>query len=95
MTNKKRKNALEALKKDITAQAHDNVEKIKEEGDSTPSKKPKSRTVSNIPWYPKSKELKRELKLIALYEGSSVTKLIDEGIKVVLEKRGKNIEDYL
>lgn len=95
MTNKKREKALEALKKDIGAQAYDNVAKIKDENVLPPSNKPKSRTVSNIPWYPKSKELKRELKLIALYEGSSVTKLIDEGIKAVLEKRGKNIEDYL
>ena len=58
-------------------------------------KKPKSRVVSNIPWYPKSERLKKELKLLALHEDSTVTALIDEGIKMVLTKRGKDIKDYL
>ena len=59
------------------------------------AKKPRSRVVSNIPWYPKSAKLKKELKLLALHENSSVTALIDEGIKMILAKRGKNIDDYL
>ncbi|MFK8040605.1 MAG: ribbon-helix-helix domain-containing protein [Rickettsiaceae bacterium] len=58
-------------------------------------KKLKSRVVSNIPWYPKSERLKKELKLLALHEYSTVTSLIDEGIKMVLAKRGKDIKDYL
>ena len=39
--------------------------------------------------------LKKELKLLAIHENSSLTALIDEGIKLVLEKRGKDINDYL
>jgi hypothetical protein len=57
--------------------------------------KPKSRVVSNVPWYPKSKKLKKELKLIALHEETTITGLIDEGIRRVLNARGKDISDYL
>lgn len=66
-----------------------------EDKPSIQNKKPKSRVVSNIPWYPKSAALKKELKLLALHEDTTLTGLIDEGIALLLEKRGKDIKDYL
>lgn len=98
MGSKKRINALASLVEEM------NVQKDVRTNTSTYSQKktedkniskPKSRVVSNIPWYPKSEKLKKELKLIALHEDTSVTALIDEGIKIVLETRGKSIKDYL
>lgn len=91
MINKKRNDALASLVEDMYVQISEKALQEK----TKPAKKPRSRVVSNIPWYSKSKRLKKELKLLALHEDSSVTALIDEGIKMVLEKRGKDINDYL
>ena len=106
MANKNRKNALASLAEDMNAETSVRTDVItpsnipeetrqndKEEANLT--KKPKGKIVSNVPWYPKSERLKKELKLLALHEDSSVTALIDEGIKMVLKKRGKDIKDYL
>ncbi len=106
MANKKRTNALASLVEDMNANTSVRTDVIASErtigeltqnsiGNTNPTGKPKGKAVSNIPWYPKSKKLKKELKLLALHEDSSVTALIDEGIKMVLEKRGKDIRDYL
>ena len=102
MANKnKRNNALASLMADMN-QEKDTSERtnVLTSNDDQPKEapiaaKPKSRVVSNVPWYPKSEALKKELKLLALHEDSSLTALIDEGIAMVLEKRGKNINDYL
>ena len=103
--SKKRQNALQNLKDEMNVHAQvDNdlyVHERKsrsdtpEATDSATPKKPKSREVSNIPWYPKSKKLKYELKLLALHEETTLTGLIDEGISLVLKKRGKDIKDYI
>lgn len=103
MVDKKRQNALASLAEEMnvtTSKRHDvnayerhDAQKAIAPDVGIPSKK--GRGVTNIPWYPKSAALKKELKLLALHEESSVTALIDEGIKMVLEKRGKNIEDYM
>ncbi len=98
MGNKQRENALAALAHDMDVQTsvRTNVQTSNDSSQEIQKKpKPKSRVVSNVPWYPKSEALKKELKLLALHEDSSITALIDEGIKMVLEKRGKDIEDYL
>ena len=99
MVNKKRNKALASLAKDLYVQSdvRTNIQTSEEppEEKTVLKKKPKSRVASNIPWYPKSEQLKKELKLLALHEDSSVTALIDEGIKMVLEKRGKDINNYL
>jgi hypothetical protein len=95
MDSKKRNNALASLAQDMCVQdevrtnVHNAYTKLESQ------KKPRSRVVSNIPWYPKSQRLKKELKLLALHEDSSITALIDEGIKMVMAKRGKDIKDYL
>jgi hypothetical protein len=99
MANKKRANALASLAEEMYVQTA--VRNDAPQTEASISKKeqvrqmPRSRVVSNIPWYPKSEKLKKELKLLALHEDSSVTALIDEGIRMVLEKRGKNMDDYL
>ena len=93
-----RKNALAALAQDMEEETSErtNVQTLNSPPQEEPKKtKGKSRVVSNVPWYPKSKALKQELKLLALHEESSITALIDEGIKLVLKKRGKDIKDYL
>lgn len=93
-----RKNALASLAEEMNVQKHvrpDVVTSNDAPKEGQLPKKPKSRVVSNIPWYPKSDRLKKELKLLALHEDSSITALIDEGIRMVLEKRGKDINDYL
>ena len=98
MESKKRINALASLAKEMNVQIDvrtDTSTYIQKETKDKNISRPKSRIVSNIPWYPKSEKLKKELKLIALHEDTSVTALIDEGIKMVLEIRGKNIKDYL
>lgn len=98
MANKQRKNALASLAEDMNVQTSErtNICTSNNFPQETQQKaKPKSRVVSNVPWYPKSETLKKELKLLALHEDSSITALIDEGIKMVLEKRGKDINDYL
>ena len=98
MVNKKRINALASLAEDMNVQTHvrANEKKISSIPNETgPKVKTKSRVVSNVPWYPKSEILKKELKLLAIHENSSLTALIDEGIKMVLEKRGQDINDYL
>jgi len=98
MDNKKRNNALASLAQDMCVQNEErtNVQfKQNTHIKSAQQYRPRSRVVSNIPWYPKSERLKKELKLLALHEDSSVTALIDEGIKMVLAKRGKDIKDYL
>lgn len=93
-----RQNALASLAKDMNVQTdvRSNVITSKDiSNDIRTEPKPKSRVVSNVPWYPKSEALKKELKLLALHENSSLTALIDEGIRMVLEKRGKDINDYI
>lgn len=101
MPNKnKRNNALASLAEDMNNKTSErtNVNALKQRGvseENKPIAKSKSRGVSNVPWYPKSEVLKKELKLLALHEGSSLTALIDEGIGMVLKKRGKDIKDYL
>lgn len=98
MVNKKRINALASLAEDMNVQTSvrtNEKELIGVLKESEQKLKPKSRVVSNVPWYPKSEILKKELKLLAIHENSSLTALIDEGIKLVLEKRGKDINDYL
>ncbi|MEJ2742386.1 MAG: hypothetical protein P8176_07845 [Gammaproteobacteria bacterium] len=106
--SKKRANALQSLAAEMNVQTsertnvddsnHQEIQQDVSTSDSSTKsvmKKPKSRVVNNIPWYPKSKRLKQELKLLALHEETTLTGLIDEGIAMVLEKRGKNINDYL
>jgi hypothetical protein len=98
MKNKKRITALVALAEEMNVQKNvrTNISTYnKKSTESANINRPKSRVVSNIPWYPKSKKLKKELKLIALHEDTSVTALIDEGIKMILKARGKDIQDYL
>lgn len=102
MANKnKRHSALASLaadlNQDVTTPERTNVNTLNGEPEphKTSTNKQKGRGVSNVPWYPKSEKLKKELKLLALHEDSSLTALIDEGIAMVLEKRGKNINDYL
>ena len=95
MDNKKRNNALASLAQDMCVQKEERTNVQQKQINIESQKKPKSRVVSNIPWYPKSERLKKELKLLALHEDSTVTALIDEGIKMVLAKRGKDIKDYL
>jgi hypothetical protein len=98
MESKKRLNALASLAEEMNVQidvrTNTSTYNQKKTEDRIISR-PKSRVVSNIPWYPKSEKLKKELKLIALHEDTSVTALIDEGIKMALEVRGKNMQDYL
>lgn len=99
MSNK-RVNALKELastmdvQKDVRINVDTSKSELKTSNQNT-QKKPKSRAVSNIPWYPKSAILKKELKLLALHEDTTLTGLIDEGIELLLQKRGKNINDYL
>lgn len=98
MANKQRKNALASLAEDMNVQTSERANVCTSNNipqEIQQKAKPKSRVVSNVPWYPKSETLKKELKLLALHEDSSITALIDEGIKMVLEKRGKDINDYL
>lgn len=106
MSKQKKANALQSLKEemnvhtqvptDINAyERHDTPPPSKSSEALPTKKKPRSREVSNIPWYPKSKKLKHELKLLALHEETTLTGLIDEGISLVLERRGKNIKDYI
>ena len=97
MTNKKRKEALALLAQEMNVhkEVRTNVNTLKETKPGAIITKPKSRVVSNVPWYPKSKKLKKELKLIALHEETTITGLIDEGIRRVLNARGKDITDYL
>lgn len=101
MANKKRTKALASLVEEMNVETSvrtnvDTLERTEENNVVAATKpKPKGKRVSNIPWYPKSERLKKELKLLALHEDSSVTALIDEGITMVLEKRGKDINDYL
>ena len=98
MANKQRKNALASLAEDMNVQTSERLDVCTSNNISQEIQqkvKPKSRVVRNVPWYPKSGALKKELKLLALHEDSSITALIDEGIKMVLEKRGKDINDYL
>lgn len=96
---KKRDNALKDLQQSMNVQ-NDLRTNVITSSDDEPKEtaqvqKPRSRVVNNIPWYPKSAALKKELKLLALHEDTTLTGLIDEGITMVLEKRGKNIKDYL
>jgi len=95
--SKKRTNALASLAADMKM-LDQPVETTKPK-QATPKPKQEIKTkrggVSNIPWYPKSAKLKKELKLLALHEDSSLTALIDEGIRLVLKKRGKNMDDYI
>jgi len=97
----KRNSALASLaadfNQDVETSERTDVQTLEkpQEVKEVPVAKPKSRAVSNIPWYPKSQTLKKELKLLALHEGSSLTALIDEGIAMVLKKRGKDIKDYM
>ncbi len=104
--SKKRSSALQDLAAEMNVQTFErtNVNSVEIEkttetvanaGVTHHTKKPKSRSVNNIPWYPKSKKLKQELKLLALHEETTLTGLIDEGIAMVLKKRGKDIKDYL
>lgn len=97
MTNKKRANALASLAKEMNVHKdiRTNVSTSTVQKSLVSDSKPRSRVVSNIPWYPKSKKLKKELKLLALHEDTTITGLIDEGIKRVLSARGKDIKDYL
>ena len=97
MTSKKRAGALASLAEEMYVQTNVRTDveySSVDRGTNTKSPKTKSRIVSNIPWYPKSEKLKKELKFLALHEDSSVTALIDEGIRMVLAKRGKDIKDY-
>jgi hypothetical protein len=97
VTNKKRKEALALLAQEMNVhkEVRTDVNILKETKTGVIITKPKSRVVSNVPWYPKSKKLKKELKLIALHEETTITGLIDEGIRRVLNARGKDIDDYL
>jgi|LauGreDrversion4_2_1035121.scaffolds.fasta_scaffold62883_8 hypothetical protein len=49
----------------------------------------------NVPWYPPTEKLKKELKKLALDEDTSMSNLITEGIGLVFAKRGKNIDEYM
>ncbi len=102
MANKKRTNALASLVEDMNVQAQVRTDvdtsgdmPRENKGKSNTTKKSKGKIVSNVPWYPKSYKLKKELKLLALHEDSSLTALIDEGIKMGVERRGKDRNDYL
>jgi len=101
--SKKRTNALQDLAAEMNVQTSErtSVNDAEKQQDqevnsvaTIKKSKPKSRVVNNIPWYPKSKKLKQELKLLALHEETTLTGLIDEGIAMVLKKRGKNMNDY-
>ena len=50
--------------------------------------------IRNVPWYPPSEKLKKEIKQLAHDEETSMSKLITEGLGYVLEKRGKSLNDY-
>lgn len=58
-----------------------------------PSKPPKK--FKTVPWYYSSEKLKKEVKMLSVDENTSMTKLIEEGLRYVFEKRGKNFEDYI
>ena len=70
-----------------TLQRHDVI-------DDTPIQPQQKKKLKNVPWYPPSEKLKKEIKQLAYDEETSMSKLITEGLGYVLEKRGKSIDDY-
>ncbi len=71
----------------VTLQRRDVIEVVSNQ----PIQKTK---LKNVPWYPPSEKLKKEIKQLAHDEETSMSKLITEGLGYVLEKRGKSLDDY-
>lgn len=65
-------------------------EKITEGSKPTVKKK-----VANIPFYPPSSKFKRKLKQLALDEETSMQKILEEGLRYVISKRGDKFENWL
>ena len=90
MNKSNKLDALNALKKEMSP-TEIKIDALPEDKSNIKkTSKPK-----NVPWYPQSHKLKKELKQLALDEDSSMNALITEGIKLVFEKRGKNFESYI
>jgi hypothetical protein len=87
MSKPNKMNALNALKEQMSP----NDANAK---DSPIENKTKQKS-SNVPWYPVSPKLKKELKQLALDEDSSMNALISEGISLVFAKRGKDYNSYI
>ena len=84
--------ALAALKEEMNT----NVKKVKR--DDVKTSKSKAEEVSkpkNVPWYPATNKLKKELKQLALDEETTMNALLTEGVRYVFEKRGKDFDSYI
>lgn len=96
-SKKQRQNLLEEMQAEMSQSKNNNVMTLQRHNvssdDSTSTEKKKK--INNVPWYPPTEKLKKEIKHLAYDEETSISKLITEGLGYVLKKRGKNIDDYI
>jgi hypothetical protein len=97
-SKKQRENLLAEMQAEMSQTKHElenNVTTLQRHdvSDAPPIQQQKKK-ISNVPWYPPSEKLKKEIKQLAYDEETSISKLITEGLGYVLEKRGKAVNDY-
>lgn len=82
---------LEALENLVS----DKVEVVETTSPNLSIEKKSSKKPTNIPFIPPSDRFKKKLKQLALDEGSSMQKLIEEGLSYVIEKRGDKFDKWV
>ena len=61
----------------------------------TPIVEKREKKPTNMPWYPPSQVIRKELKQLALDEDKTIQALFTEAIQDLFEKRGKRFEDFI
>ena len=91
-------NLADELKTSISSsnETSDNKEEktLKRENVKTDSNKNVKKKPTNMPWYPPSNAMRKELKQLALDEDTTIQALFTEAIEMLFEKRGKRFNDF-
>jgi hypothetical protein len=99
MSNKK--SALDIFKQksqdnDTTEAEHADTVTLQHDNVIQPGAQYKKRKVyKNVPWYPPTERLKKEVKKLALDEDTSMSNLITIALGLLFESKGKSIKDYM
>lgn len=86
-----RENALQSIAQDMRETPDGDDAQI----NKSESSQRGNRALSAVSWYPRTRALKNELRMMAWNEETSMAALLQEGLSEVFRRRGKKIEDYL
>jgi len=83
------------LKSSLSNEPDPDVLTLKNEDVKTQKSKNVTKKPPNMPWYPPSMAIRKELKQLALDEDTTIQALFTESIKDLFEKRGKRFDDFI